>query len=338
MPTIAEAIRYSQQAIRAQEGPAFLQLLQEYEDLWQYVEFSIRRYDRQIQDAIDAGETVNPAWVRRQQWYQQLQRSVDDQFLRFNRTALGTIASAQTQAVGIAGESARMFAGAVNINPGIVARVNPQAFERWVSAIQPNSPLRGVVDGYGDRVRDSLLKRMSEGLGGGEGVNSIVRRVVADVGPDAVEGRLQTFARTELMRSYRGASFDQFAAMGPEVIESWEWQASKSPRTCLACLAMDGRRFPFSQYPNRFHVACRCIVRAVPHARLVPGRLPQRELGADWLARQPERVQRQVIGTEDRWELYRQGTPILDFVGVKRSRTWGDSIVIKPASALREAS
>jgi hypothetical protein len=94
---------------------------------------------------------------------------------------------------------------------------------------------------------------------------------------------------------------------------------------------MDGRRFPYNQYPDRWHVACRCVIRPVPHASLVPGALPQRELGSDWLARQDESVQRQTIGTEGRWKLYQDGAPLMDFVGIKRSRTWGDSLVILPA-------
>lgn len=335
MPTISDAIRHGQREIRRQEGVAFARLLTEYEQVWWYVERIIRRYESQIQDAIDAGETVNPAWVRRQQWYQQLQRSVDDQFVRFNRTALGTIASAQTQAVGIAGESARMFAGAVNINPGIVARVNAPAFERWVSALRPGSPLQRVVDGYGDRIRESLVRRMTDGIGSGEGISTILRRVRQDVGPTAIDGRLQTFVRTEGMRAYRGSWKDQLDALPSGVITGYRWTASLSARTCLACISMHGRIF--DSYPMSQHPACRCVVTPVVSPRYAP---PQRfgPSGEEWLARQDEATQRRILGTADRWELYRQGTPILDFVGVKRSRTWGDSIVIKPASALREAS
>src|SRR5690554_6289974 len=150
MSTIADAIRHGQREIRRQEGVSFARLLTEYEQVGWYVEGTIRRYESQIAAAVASGETVNPAWLRRQTWYRQLQESIDAELVRFGQQAMGTIHASQVSAVGIAAESATMFAGAVNISPGIVGRVNAPAFERWVSALRPDSPLRRVVDGYGD--------------------------------------------------------------------------------------------------------------------------------------------------------------------------------------------
>lgn len=336
MATISQAIRHGQREIRRQEGVAFRRLLAEYEQLWWFIERQIRGYETQIAMAAARGEPVNPAWLRQQRWYTQLQQSVDDQLQRFNRSALGIIAQAQRSAVSTAIDVSGMVAAA--INPSIVARVNPYAFELWVSAMHPTSPLQVVFDRFDRRVSAIIQRHLTDGIGAGQGINTMVRRMAADIGPTAQVGRLTTIARTETMRAYRGASFDQFSALGPNIIAGWEWMAAKSPRTCLACIVMDGRRFPFDQYPNRFHVCCRCVVRPIPHPRLVPGSLPQRETGAEWLARQDEQTQLQVFGSQARLDLWRQGVPLDEFIGVHRSRLWGDSVFVKPIEAIRVPS
>lgn len=336
MPTISDAIRHGQREIRRQEGVTFARLLTEYEQVWWYVERIIRRYESQIQDAIDAGETVSPSWLRQQRWYTQLQTTIDAELVRFNRSALGTINASQAAAVGIASESATMFAGAISINPGIVARVNAPAFERWVSALRPGSPLRGVLDRFDSRVTRAIERHITDGIGAGEGINTIVRRIVQDVGPVGQEGYLQTVARTEVHRAMRGAHADIYGAFPKGVIAGYQWRSARDQRTCILCLVKDGTIS--RDYPTTQHIACRCHVWPVPNAKLVPPVGRPRESGLDWFERQPENVKRSIMPTQAHWELYEQGVSPEQFVGIKRSRTWGDSIRLVPASALRRAS
>lgn len=259
-----------------------------------------------------------------------MQGSIDDQFVRFNHTALSTIVRGQSQAVGIAGESTALFRQAVGIETSLAGRVNAGAFERWVSAVQPNSPIRGVINKYQERTRDAILRHVTDGIGSGQGVGQMVRNITRDIGPDAQVGNLQTLVRTETLRAYRGSSRDGFEAIGPDVISEWEWMATKSFRTCAACLAMDTRRFKYDQYPDRWHVSCRCVIRPVPHANLVPGALPQRESGEDWLRRQEEKHQRGILATPARYDAFQDGAKLDDFLGIRRNATWGDSVAVKP--------
>ncbi len=332
-PTVAEAITHGRRAIRQLEPEILADLLRSYEQVWWQTERTIMQFEGQIQAAIDAGQTVRPSWVRQQTWYRQVQASIDDQFVRFNHTALSTIVRGQSQAVGIAGESTALFRQAVGIETSLAGRVNVGAFERWVSAVQPNSPIRGVIEKYGPRLERIIVDKISEGIGAGQGVGGIVRNIERAAGPDAVGGRLQTVVRTETLRAYRGSSADQYDAMPKDVVVGYRWISARDSRTCILCLSQDGR--VTKTYPMTQHVSCRCTVAPVANPILVPQQGRPRETGREWFERQPENVKRQIMPTNVHYQLYQQGRPISDFVGMKHNRIWGDSISLRPASTLQ---
>ncbi len=69
--------------------------------------------------------------------------------------------------------------------------------------------------------------------------------------------------------------------------------ASKSSRTCAACLALDGQIFEL-QEPFPQHINCRCTLKAV-----IEGLPPRtRTLGAQWFDTQPDDVKEQILGKE----------------------------------------
>jgi hypothetical protein len=128
--------------------------------------------------------------------------------------------------------------------------------------------------------------------------------------------RAQTIARTETIRVYREASQEN-AKANSDVVMGWYWQASKSERTCAACLAMDGT---FHTVSKRLlsHPNCRC---AQVWATETPGRVPQR--GSAWFREQPAVTQDFILGPTA-GALYRQGEVKLeDFVGQRRDPDWG---------------
>lgn len=85
-------------------------------------------------------------------------------------------------------------------------------------------------------------------------------------------------------------------------------------------LAMDGTWHSMDEELND-HPNSRCA--ATPALRGDPRDDPGWETGRQWLEKQPEEVQRQVLGNAG-YEAYRAGAVSLDdFVGVRRSREWG---------------
>jgi hypothetical protein len=55
-----------------------------------------------------------------------------------------------------------------------------------------------------------------------------------------------------------------------------------------------------------------------------------RQTGEQWLRRQPAKVQRKVLRTEERYAAYQDGATLDDFTGIRRNETWGDSIMVLP--------
>lgn len=330
MPTVSEAINHGRRAIAQLEPSILADLLNSYEQLWWHVERQIRALPDAPMERL-RGESVTQFLIRRETWYRQLQASIDDQFVRFNHTALNTIVRGQSQAVGISAESTTLFRHAVGIQTPFVGRVNVNAFERWVSAVQPGSPIRGVIERYGPRMQEAIVTHITDGIGSGKGIGMIVKNITDEIGPDAVGGRLQTLARTEVLRAYRGSSRDAYDAMPDGLVIGYRWTASLSLRTCTACIAKHGtitRQYPMSQ-----HVACRCV--AIP--LVSPEYVPPRELGqtgSEWFAKLPESKQRQILPTRAHFEAFQNGTPLSAMTGVKQSRMWGPSVFVRPASAL----
>lgn len=306
-------------------------MLAEYERVMRAVERDLARFAFYIEQAIAANEPVSITWLQRQQWYRQLEASVASEMRAFTARASATLTTAQQTALatayGTSGSWLATIAGGT-----FRGRINAPAFERWVTAAMPGSPVREVIDGYGTRVSDAILRHMSEGMGTGRGSETIIRGIMREAGPDASEARIRTLSRSETMRAYRGGSADSMAPLQDEgIIQGWTWHAELSTRTCAVCAALHGT---FSTtYPVGFHPACRCIGRPVVNPALVPGGRRIRT-GEEWFARQSAEMQRRILPTEAHYEAYRNGVPLSQMVGVKQSPVWGPMYVMRPASAL----
>jgi uncharacterized protein with gpF-like domain len=114
-----------------------------------------------------------------------------------------------------------------------------------------------------------------------------------------------------------------------DIIEAWEWVASKSARTCPLCLAMDGRQFPldkpFPQHPN-----CRCTLKAVIEG--LPA--PKRTIGNDWFESQTDDVKRQILGGENFKAYKKHNLTLNDFVAFKTDARFGESVTRKPLAKI----
>lgn len=239
MPTVSEVITEGQRQIRRHEAQMTQRLLADYDLAWRHIERQVVVIEGQIQAAIARGDDVSEQWLNRQTWWRQTQASIETQMTRFSATATQDLATAQIGSVRTAIATGQAFRAV--INTPFAGRVNPGAFERWVSATQPGSPIRGVIDGYGERVSESIRTRVTEGIGSGQGAGTIRRQIMRDVGTDATEGRIATLTRTEVNRAYRGVGRADMTALGKDIPgnHEWEWLASLSPRTCPACFPGD---------------------------------------------------------------------------------------------------
>lgn len=333
MSVIDDSIRDSLRALSDNERRAVGSLLETYDIALRRIERDLITIERQIQEAIRRGVDVDDRWLHRQRWWREVEASIEAEMARWSGGAQQSIASLQSGGVSVALDASSAIARAVGTSP-FQGRVYAGAFERWVSVLQPGSPLNGVLNSYGGEITAAARRRMTEGLGTGKAPRTIVREIMRDVAGEANEARLMTMARTESMRAYRGASADTMGVLQQRgVVSGYVWLAALSPRTCLACLERHGTFY--EQYPDGFHPNCRCVARAVANPAIVPDGGWQGETGEQWLRRQPLKAQRQVMLTPGRLKMFQGGEPLSTFVMTRPSETWGPTIGIRPMREVR---
>ncbi len=140
-----------------------------------------------------------------------------------------------------------------------------------------------------------------------------------ELGGKGNRSRIDSTIRTEGMRGFRSGLNAQYESMS-HLIQGYRRTATHGPRTCLACLAKSGhvQKTPHTDW----HVNDRCIDTPVPI-----GSTYKYETGPEWLAKQPAATQRKMCSTTKAYDAYRAGDVTLDdFVGVSRSRVWGDAV------------
>lgn len=154
--------------------------------------------------------------------------------------------------------------------------------------------------------------------------------------------RALTIARTETLDAHRaGAGAGQQAHSG--VLTGWVWGAHLSPRTCPACMSMNGREFPLTTPGPDGHQQCRCA--RIPQTRTwaelgidvdePPSVVPTPASTRAWFDGLSETEQLSIMGPE-RLALLRAGRISWDDLATLRSTPgWRDSWQITPVRDLR---
>lgn len=169
---------------------------------------------------------------------------------------------------------------------------------------------------------DGLTNALIRGVALGDNPR-VVARAMADGMTDGLD-RMMTIARTEMIRSYREATRQEYEQSG--VVTGYRRIAAKDADTCLACIAMDGEEYETDELME-IHPNDRCAM--IP---IVFGMPPiEWQAGQDWLDVQSEEVQRQILGPT-RYDLYADGTvaSLRDFVATSEDPTWGPTLEVRP--------
>ena len=244
----------------------------------------------------------------------------------------GIITGGQEGAVGLAETGSRMVVD-LGLPRGIkidnLARMGIQwnrlpreAFESFVGIAGDGKPV------------GNLLARFGSGIATGKGPREVARLAQKVTGIPLSEAL--TISRTEINRAHREATRLNYAA-NSDIVKGYRRLASKDGLTCMACIALDGTAYennePLDSHPN-----CRCT--------MVPDTLTYQDLGLDipeearpengqdWFKKQPESVQRGMMGGR-RFEAFQKGKiGLSDLVTVSSNPTWGKSATVKSVKAL----
>ena len=322
-------------ALLRNERVAASDMVRAYGGIWQRVKPQLDGLLKSIDEAERRGEEVKPSDVARSERLRQLLAQIEQEVGQYAQYADASIRRQQSAAIEAAGQHAEdLTRAAIGDAPTDEARLSlrwnrlpREAMVELVGQLHNGAPLDLLLGELGpeasQRVKDALL----EGLAMGRNPRVIARDVRRSMGMPLT--RSLRISRTETLRAHRLSVLANYQA-NSDVVKGWRWSASHSSRTCLACLAMDGKVFPLDK-PPPMHVSCRCSVIPVPVSwRDLGVDAPEPDLGetgAEWFAKQPASVQREMMGDEA-YKAYKAGRVTLDdFVGVRKSRTWGDAVV-----------
>lgn len=139
---------------------------------------------------------------------------------------------------------------------GIDAALGTIPTDRLVLAALEQRSL-SALKGITDEMSKTIMQELTDGAIRGEHPNDVARRISAAVDEVGIV-RARTMARTETMYAIGQAEEQRYRQHG---IAQVEWLATPDPgrRTCDACAALDGKRYPLDDHPPRpLHPNCRC--------------------------------------------------------------------------------
>ncbi|MDQ3540680.1 MAG: phage head morphogenesis protein, partial [Chloroflexota bacterium] len=229
MSDLDAAIRNARRGIDDREAPIRGQLRDAYSGAVDALTVDIELVTARIRDARAAGETVTRDWLRREARYRRLLRDAEREFARFTDDGLRVIRDGQVAAVSGGAAEAWELMEAAGIETGFGGRVNTGAVENLVSAFDPASPLRGVLDSYGENGAKVIEDVLTQGVIDGTGPRQIVKRITDELTDGSTKARLDALVRTEMMRAFRASSNEQYAQRA-HLIRGYRRTAQHGPR------------------------------------------------------------------------------------------------------------
>jgi SPP1 gp7 family putative phage head morphogenesis protein len=322
MSELDAALRRHRQAIIDREKRTFRRVLEGYKQIELELEAQIKQLDIRIQEARAGGANTTNAILKRAS-LNQLIDSVKSEIARFGSTISPVIQSEQRAALDLGLNQTSEISSIVSNTPFRVSgNFSRRVVEDAVGLMGDGSPLRDYFkETLAPAVADAIRNEVIKGVALGTDFKTIARRLRA--AGDITRSRSLAVARTEVNRVRRETIRQSFLE-NPD-ITGWEWAASKSTRTCVLCLALDGTVFektePFSQ-----HINCRCTLLPVFF-----GQPTTRLLGKDWFETLSDADKIRILGA-DGFAAWKEGQikGLKDFVAFKNDRRFGKSVYRRP--------
>lgn len=265
--------------------------------------------------------TATMGQLARSRRYQALMQQTRDELRKYEDYLEPRIRSGQSDMITLALQHSQQAVNAVATEAQVVVpfnRLPVSAVNSMVGLAGDGSPLRAVLNDAARVGPDAMAQELVNGIALGRNPVAVARRAIR-MGLGQSFTRMQTIARTEMLRTYRVTT--QTAYENSNVVVGYRRLSARDDRVCPGCLMADGRTYPLG-VTFESHVNCRCSL--VPILRNVPP--VQFQTGQEWFTQQPEATQRRILGP-GRYDAWQNGATLDDMVSIRRNDTWGDAVV-----------
>lgn len=291
MARIDEVIRRYSDAVGRGERQATEPLLRAYQAAWQRLERDAERLAKRIEGLRRDGRAPSLGQLYRVERYADLERQLLTEMERISGQATALIGRGQTLMTELGQRFSIEAASALSPDAaGVRAawhRLGAAELQHLVGALDPSSPLGELLDALPTATSERLQRALVEAVSLGYNPRDVVRAIRGVV--DLAVQRALTISRTEQLRAYRGSALEAYRA-NADVVTGWRRLAAHSPRTCIACIALDGTVYRLESEPD-FHPNDRCALVPVLHREL-----PLGQSATEWFGEQNKATQRAMMG------------------------------------------
>jgi SPP1 gp7 family putative phage head morphogenesis protein len=316
-----QAERFRRQLDRLERGAA-REVLEAWSRVRASVDDEIRRLTRLLDADPDDAAAIQRAVGR-------LSRSRDRVVATVGRYAeqVGEVVTVRQRAAAGAAQNANSALVAAQLPPGHpgMTMLDAGQVEQLLGQLRSGAFAR-TMSNMGRDFANQLQQELIDGMALGRSPRDVARRI--GTSQNVPRWRALTIARTETLRAYREVSRRQMER-NVDVVAGWTWLSQADIDTCAFCWSMHGQHFSASE-SMATHPNCKCsqAPRSRSWAELgfddidEPAGL-QVEDGRELFDRQPERVQRAVLGP-GKFQAYQDGQiGLADLAGFRHDPDWG---------------
>lgn len=220
--------------------------------------------------------------------------------------------------------------------PGIqlsLNRIPTDVVETMVGFLRAGTPLGDALDRLPGMAAQDVRDALVRGVATGQHPTVVARRFREALGGNAASA--ERLARTAQLKAYQNALLETYR-QNDGIVRRWRWHANLGDgRVCASCLVMHGREFPLDQ-PMNSHWNCRCQMLSVTATWSeilgedvdIP-EPPTPETGIEWFLKQPESVQRELLG-RSKYHAWKAGEISLeDLSKVVNDPVWGSGMRVE---------
>lgn len=323
-----------QSQLRAADEQAILSMAKRWGHIESQIEGLINSLADQIAEMAEAGEPVTQSMLYQLDRYQSLLAQVGGEMQHYQAWAFGEIKDqAAAQQLEARRHAQRLLAAQAGPSPtqqirAFWDRLNTSPPEKITALAQGGQPLDQILSKAYPLAVKGLTDKLLLGSTLGWHPRKLAREMMRGGGLDQGLNHILLVARDQQIRHYREATRDAYQAS--KVVYGYMRIAAKNPRTCMACIALDGTIQATSDV-MALHPQDRCGT--IPLVMNRP--IPKYQLGIDWFKKQPEEVQHKMLGA-GRFKLWKErGFDLKQMVTVKPNSVWGPNAQETPLKILK---